>query len=202
MRNTLSCGRTTQMSVPSHQAARIDSVTDLLAAWRNGDDSAPRALADLVYVELHAMASRRLAGGGASLQTTELAHEACLRLLQKPLAALDRAHFFRTAAMALRQVLIDTLRHDQAEKRGGGLATVSLSAAAGIAVAGPESWFGIEKALSELDELDARKCRVVELSLLFGMPQDEIASTLDISVPTVERDLRFARAWLRERLSA
>ena len=190
------------MSAPSHHAPHIDSVTDLLAAWRAGDESAPRALADLVYVDLRAMASRRLAGGQGLLQTTELANEACLRLLQKPLDAIDRAHFFRTVALALRQALIDALRRDHAEKRGSGIANVSLSAAAGIAVAGPEAWFGIESALIELEALDARKCRVVEMSLLLGLAQAEIAETLAISIPTVERDLRFSRAWLRERLSA
>lgn len=76
----------------------------------------------------------------------------------------------------------------------------SASPPAGIAVAGPEAWFGVERALAELEALDARKCRVVEMSLLLGLPQEEIAKTLDVSVPTVERDLRFARAWLRERL--
>ncbi|MFT3791942.1 MAG: ECF-type sigma factor [Rudaea sp.] len=179
---------------------RADNVTDLLEAWRAGDETAPRALADLVYADLHAMASRRLAGGARPLQTTELAHEACLRLLQKPLDAVDRVHFFRTVALALRQVLVDALRHDFAEKRGGGRSEVSLDAAADIAVAGPEEWFAIERALGELEALDARKCRVVEMSLLLGLAQDEIARTLGISVPTVERDLRFARAWLRERL--
>ena len=189
------------MHAPSHHPAPLDSVTDLLAAWRAGDEAAPRALADLVYADLRAMASRRLAGGGAALQTTELAHEAFLRLLQKPLDAVDRVHFFRTVALALRQALIDALRRDHAEKRGSGLATISLGAAAGIAVAGPEAWFGVEQALGELEALDARKCRVVEMSLLLGLPQEEIAQTLGISLPTVDRDLRFARAWLRERLA-
>lgn len=189
------------MSAPSHHPPRPDSVTDLLAAWRAGDEAAPRALADLVYADLRAMASRRLArGGDMPLQTTELAHEACLRLLQRPLDAVDRAHFFRTVALALRQALIDTLRRDGAQKRGRGSVTVSLGAAGGIAAAGPETWLGIEAALGELEALDARKCRVIEMSLLLGLPQDEIAQTLDISVPTVERDLRFAKAWLRERL--
>jgi RNA polymerase sigma factor (TIGR02999 family) len=190
------------MNGQSHQPPRADSVTDLLAAWRAGDDSAPNALADLVYADLHAMASRRLAQGAKRpLQTTELAHEACLRLLQKPLAAIDRVHFFRTVAMALRQVLVDALRNSHAEKRGGGQVELSLDAAAGITVEGPETWFAIERALADLEMLDARKCRVVEMSLLLGLPHEEIAATLAVSVPTVERDLRFSRAWLRERVS-
>jgi len=178
-----------------------DDVTELLAAWRGGDASAPHRLADRVYADIHRMASRCLAGSGsASLQTTELAHEACLRLLQHPLDAVDRAHFFRTVALAMRQVLVDAVRRSSAGKRNGGMPTVALSAAAGVSVAGPEKWLGVEHALAELEALDERKCRVVEMAFLLGMEQAEIAQTLAISLPTVERDLRFARAWLRERL--
>lgn len=176
-------------------------VTELLAAWRAGDAAAPQALAHLVYADMRAMAARRIAGNRAlPLQTTELVHETFARLLERPLRANDRAHFFRTVALALRQVLTDAIRRERAEKRGGDMVTVSLSAAAGIAVAGPEAWFAIDAALGELDTLDARKCRILEMSLLLGLEQAEIAATLDVSVPTVERDLRFARAWLRERL--
>ena len=176
--------------------------TALLAAWRAGDEEAPRALATLVYDDLHAMAARRLAGScRVPLQTTELVHETFAKLLQHPLDAVDREHFFRTVAMMLRQVLTDAIRREQADKRGGDAAMISLSAADGIAVAGPDTWLGIETALTDLDKLDARKCRVVELSLLLGFEQSEIADTLGVSLPTVERDLRFARAWLRERLA-
>jgi RNA polymerase sigma factor (TIGR02999 family) len=179
-----------------------DNVTELLAAWRAGDAKAPNALAELVYNDLRAMAARRLAGAAPMpLQTTELAHEAFARLLQHPLKATDREHFFRTVAMALRQVLADSIRRVRAEKRGGDALIVSLSAAADLAVAGPETWLGIEAALIELEQLDARKCRVVEMSLLLGLEQSEIAETLGVSIPTIERDLRFARAWLRERLA-
>ena len=181
--------------------ADIHEATRLLAAWRAGDPAAPEAFATLVYDDLRAMAARRLAGNRrAPFQTTELVHETFARLLESPMQATDRAHFFRTVALMLRQVLTDALRREYAEKRGGGAVTVSLSEAGGVAVAGPEAWFAIESALSELDRLDARKCRAVELSLLIGLEQTEIAATLDVSVPTVERDLRFARAWLRERL--
>jgi len=182
---------------------RSSDVTQLLAAWRDGDVSAPGALAALVYDELHGMASRRLAGPQPQpLQTTELVHEAFARLLERPLAARDRIHFFRTAALALRQALVDAIRRDQAEKRGGGVIRVTLGAAGDIAVAGPDTWLGVEAALQELEREDPRKCRVVELRLLMGLPQDEVADALGISVPTVERDLRFARAWLRDRLDA
>jgi len=183
-------------------AEHVQDATELLDAWRAGDSGAAGALAALVYNDLRAMAARRLAGAQPILlQTTELVHEAYARLLQRPLKPVDREHFFRTVALALRQVLADAVRRERAEKRGGGAIAVTLSAAADLAVAGPDTWLGIESALAELEDLDPRKCRVVEMSLLLGMEQAEVAETLGISVPTVERDLRFARAWLRERLA-
>ena len=181
---------------------RAADVTRLLAAWRDGDAAAPAALATLVYDELRAMAARRLAGAyAAPLQTTELVHEAFARLLERPLAAQDRLHFFRTAALALRQVLVDAIRRERADKRGGGAVNLSLGAAGDVAVAGPEAWLVVESALAELERESERKCRVVELSFLFGLSQQEIADTLGVSLPTIERDLRFARAWLKERLA-
>jgi RNA polymerase sigma factor (TIGR02999 family) len=122
-------------------------------------------------------------------------------LLEKPLQVKDRVHFFRTVAMVLRQVLTDAIRPDRAQKRGGGALAVSLSAAGDLSVVGPEALLNIESALSDLEGLDARKCRVVEMSILLGLEQAEIAAALGVSIPTVERDLRLARAWLRERIS-
>lgn len=179
------------------------SVTELLAAWRAGDAAAPDALATLVYNELRAMAARRLAGSAQRpLQTTELVHETFARLLAQPLSAVDRSHFFRTAALALRQALVDAIRRDGAGKRGGGALHVTLDQAADVAMSEAMPWLDVEAALQALEREDARKCRVVELALLLGLEQTEIAHILDVSVPTVERDLRFARAWLRDRLGA
>lgn len=178
-------------------------VTALLAAWRAGDTTAPDALATLVYEELRRMAARRLAGSPQRpLQTTELVHETFARLLEHPLKAGDRSHFFRTVALALRQVLVDAVRRQAAEKRGGDAVWVTLEKADEVSAADSHDWLAVESALSELELEDARKCRVVEMSLLMGLSQQEVAEALDISVPTVERDLRFARAWLRERLVA
>lgn len=170
---------------------------------RGGDAAASDALASLVYNELRAMAARRLAAGSARpLETTELVHETFARLLEHPLGAADRVHFFRTAALAMRQALVDAVRRAMAEKRGGDALVVSLSAASEVAVAGPEAWLSVEAALASLESQDARKCRVVEMSFLLGLSNDETATALGVSVPTVERDLRFARAWLKERLAS
>ena len=178
-------------------------VTALLAAWRAGDTTAPDTLASLVYEELRRMAARRLAGSSQRpLQTTELVHETFARLLEHPLKASDRSHFFRTVALALRQVLVDAVRRQAAEKRGGDAVWVTLEKADEISAAESHDWLAVEAALAELELEDARKCRVVEMSLLMGLSQQEVAEALEISVPTVERDLRFARAWLRERLAA
>jgi RNA polymerase sigma factor (TIGR02999 family) len=178
-------------------------VTALLAAWRAGDTTAPDTLASLVYEELRRMAARRLAGSSRRpLQTTELVHETFARLLEHPLKASDRSHFFRTVALALRQVLVDAVRRQAAEKRGGDAIWVTLEKADEISAAQSQDWLAVEAALAELELADARKCRVVEMSLLMGLSQQEVAEALEISVPTVERDLRFARAWLRERLAA
>ncbi len=184
-------------------ASAAAGVTQLLEAWRAGDTAAPDALAGLVYGELRAMAARRLAGAWPRpLETTELVHEAFSRLLEKPLQAEGRSHFFRIAALALRQALVDAIRRDQADKRGGGMLNLSLGAAANLPVAGPESWLVVETALAELERQDERKCRVVELCFLLGLTNAEAAEVLSVSVPTVERDLRFARVWLADRLAS
>jgi RNA polymerase sigma factor (TIGR02999 family) len=184
-------------------AERASDVTQLLAAWRAGDTTAPDTLATLVYEELRRMAAKRLAGSSQRpLQTTELVHETFARLLEHPLKAEDRSHFFRTVALALRQVLVDAVRRQAAEKRGGEAIWVTLERADEVAAAEPQDWLAVESALKQLEHDDERKCRVVEMSLLMGLSQQEVAAALDISVPTVERDLRFARAWLRDRLAA
>ncbi len=177
-------------------------VTALLAAWRAGDGHAPVQLAERVYAELHAMAARRLARTPrAPLQTTELVHEAFARLLEQPLDAVDRTHFFRIAGLALRQALVDALRRAGADKRGGDARHVSLGQIGAQDGPDPE-WIAVEQALAELDREDPRKCRAIELTLLLGLEQAEAAAILDVSLTTLERDLRFARAWLRERLQS
>jgi RNA polymerase sigma factor (TIGR02999 family) len=178
-------------------------VTRLLGAWRAGDAAAPDALLELVYQELKGIAARRLARLGVPvLDPTELVNEAMLRLLGTgtPLDAHNRQHFFSIAATAIRYALVDTVRRQHADKRGGGEVAITLSGAEQVSAAG-DRWLEVEEALRALEAQDARKCRIVELAFLVGLSQQDIAETLEISLTTVERDLRFAKAWLREHLS-
>jgi RNA polymerase sigma-70 factor, ECF subfamily len=184
--------------------ASAGRTTMLLHAWRDGDRAARDELIPLVYQEL-----RRLAAGhlrreraGHTLQATDLVHEAFLRLGGDRADWRDRAHFFAIAAQAMRRILVDHARARQRQKRGGGALMVTLD----TAVAAPEAGgraidlVALDEALGELEGHDPRKARTVELCLFAGLTGAEAAEVLAISVPTVRRDLRMARAWLAARL--
>ncbi|AWV08100.1 hypothetical protein C9I47_2422 [Lysobacter maris] len=176
-------------------------MTILLGAWRQGDTKASDALFNLVYPELRGIAGRRLARLGVPvLDPTELVNEAMLRLLGDRVDAQNRKDFFGIAATVIRCVLVDIIRRQQADKRGGGAIEITLSGASHVSAAG-ESWLEVEEALGVLEKRDPRKCRVIELSFIMGLNQQQIAEELDVSLATVERDLRYAKAWLRDHLS-
>ncbi len=175
--------------------------TCLLQDWRKGDARAQDQLFNLIYHELKGIAIQRLSRSGAmALDSTELVNESLLRLLERVPDAKSREHFFKIAATAIRCTLIDLCRRQHAGKRGSGMSPVTLSLADHHAVSGSQ-WLEVEMAFVELDQQDPRKCRIAELALLVGLSQQEIADTLAISLSTVERDLRFVKAWLRERMS-
>lgn len=179
-------------------------VTRLLHACDRGESDARDALYRLVYGELKGIALRRLAHMGRSLiDPTELVNEALLRLLDDKLDARNRQQFFRIAATAIRCTLIDVIRNRSAEKRGGDVIITSLDSTFAEQVGAPaeQRWLEVEQALVALDGPYPRQCRVIELAFLVGLKQEEIAEALAINVRTVERDLRFAKAWLREQLA-
>ena len=178
------------------------SLTEQLQAWREGSDSAFAAVVDQVYAELKLIAARRLAQneGVVTLTPTELLHEALLQALPSPVAYQNRAHFVATMSLAIRSILIDHARARVAQKRGGGAIRVTL---AGID-AGDDSMvldlLAIEQALTRLEQLDPRCGRVMHLAYFAGLNRAEIAELLQVSIPTVDRDLQFARAWLNRAL--
>ena len=194
-----------ESAVPD-EAPAAREVTQLLHAWSGGDRKAEQRLAELVYAQVRAIAGRHLReyGGRLTLQPTELANELFLRLIGSETAWQDRRHFYGVVSVAMRRILVDSARVRGAERRGGGGLHVTLSAAENAATDEAESSdaLALDEALQALRRLDARKCEVVELTYLLGLKRDEIAELVGVSVPTVDRELRFARAWLKQKLAA
>lgn len=153
----------------------------------------------IVYGEL-----RRLAAGylrreraGHTLQPTALVHEAYVRLIdQRQIDWSNRAQFIGIAAVMMRRILVNHARDRAAEKRGGGAEHVSITLA-GEGIGAPEvNLLDLHEALNDLAETDPRKAQIVELKFFGGLTTEEIAETLSVSTATVERDWKFARAWL------
>jgi RNA polymerase sigma-70 factor, ECF subfamily len=175
-------------------------VTELLVAWSNGDEDALQALTPLIERELHRLAAAYMARErpGHLLQPTALVNEAYLRLIDwKQVRWQNRAHFFGVAAQMMRHVLVDIARAHRREKRGGRDALqVSLSDAKNFPNERPTDLVELDDALKTLGRLDARHARVVELRFFAGLSHEETARVLNVSVATVRRDWRLAKAWL------
>ncbi|MBZ5624376.1 MAG: sigma-70 family RNA polymerase sigma factor [Acidobacteriia bacterium] len=178
-------------------------ITSLLAALKRGDPGAESNLVALVYDDLHALAQRfmRHERPDHTLQPTALVHEAYLRLLQKHAADWQsRAHFFAAASIAMRRILVDHARQRAAAKRPGGRQKVELNDF--MATANPrfDQLLVLDEALTRLAEWDGRKARLVEMLYFGGLTEEEAASVLGVSVRTVKRDWKAARAWLQAQL--
>jgi len=179
-------------------------VTQLLVAWSQGDRAALDELTPHVYRELHSLAKSYLRRGrpNQTLQPTALINEACLRLLgqTEPVQWENRAHFFGIAARLMRMVLVDYSRSRNAAKRGGSADPVTLEEALVLSPARAPDILEINEALDHLEKVDKRKANVIELRYFGGMDREEIATALQLTVPTVKRDLRLGEAWLRRYL--
>lgn len=180
-----------------------EELTRLLHDWRGGDVASRDQLFALVYDTLRGMAAARLGArnGHRTLQPTSLVNEALIRLIGGEVDWQDRAHFYALAALKMRAVLVDQARAQAAAKRGARPVMLTLSHADlhGGQTVGFDV-LALHDALERLAERDPRSARAVEMAYFGGMEQSEIACVLEVSVPTVERDLRFARAWLGQQL--
>ena len=155
-----------------------------------------------VYDELRSLARRRLALSGRALDTTELVHEAYLKLFDHTRVSLvDRRHFFAVAATAMRQILVDRARAWSRLKRGNGAVRVDLDAADLATEDRVEEIVSLDTALRRLSGVDARLARVVELRFFGGLSVEETAEVLEVDPRTVKRDWRKARALLYGLLS-
>jgi RNA polymerase sigma-70 factor, ECF subfamily len=157
-------------------------------------------LIPLVHQELHQIARRCMAGErvGHSLQATALVNEAYVRLVDGAVVEWhDRAHFLAVAARIMRRILVDHARSRGARKRGGGEARVTFDEALVVTAEAREDFVALDDALEALATFDERKSRVVELRFFGGLSVEETAAVLKVSVDTVMRDWRLAKAWLQ-----
>lgn len=181
-----------------------NAITGLIDAWRGGDASARDQLSTLVYAQLHAMAEQRCGrdAGNATLQPTALVHEALMHLWQTPDRPKNRAHLFALAALQMRSILTDYARARSASKRGGDAVRVTFDPAAENLIAVETDFLELEDALLALEREDAKSAEAVTMNYFGGLNQQEIAEVQAVSLSTVERSLRFGRAWLKRALAA
>ena len=171
----------------------------MLAAWKAGDSDALDRLTDLVYPELRRIARRNLERrrAGESLESAALADEAYLKLVRAGgIRCENRAHFLALCAQIMRRILVDHARRRGFAKRGGNALRVPLDEVLLVAQERGIELLALDEALDALARIDSRKSRVVELRYFGGLSIEETAEVLGVSVDTVKRDWRMARAWL------
>jgi RNA polymerase sigma-70 factor, ECF subfamily len=179
-------------------------VTLLLGKINSGDSSAPDELLPLVYSEL-----RKLAGGylqnersDHTLQPTALVHEAYIRLVDWQNTNWEnRSHFFAVAAQVMRHILVDHARKKKAEINGGNLQKMALDEAISFSKQTEIDLVDLDDALKDLEKLDERQSKIIELRFFAGLTIEETAHALNVSTMTVSRDWNFAKAWLYRRLN-
>jgi len=174
-------------------------VTNLLAAWSSGDQSALNTLMPLVYNELHRIARRAWSQYPPTdtLQPTALINEAYLKLANADGATFqDRCHFFAVASKAMRQILVNHANSRLSSKRGGGAVNVSIDDVQPAVHQEAAEIVALHDALEALSDVDPRKSTLVEMRYFGGLSIEETAAAMGISIATVNREWRLARSWL------
>ena len=172
-------------------------VTRLLSEWRSGNDEALSKLTPIIYQTLRRLSAKHIsAEKNPTIQATDLVHEAFLNLVDIDIDWQDRAHFFAVASRLMRRLLIDRARSRLSQKRGGGAQLTAVDVDQVASESAEQELLELDQALTKLKEIDARKADVLELHFFGGMTYPEISVALSISEATVDRDLRFAKAWV------
>lgn len=205
MTDTILCNRIKATEISREGSARLShagEVTELLREWSEGRPDAIERLFDVVYPQLRQIAGALFRGERPEnlLQPTCVVNELFLKLIrQRSLRFEDREHFYSLSARLMRRVLLDHAREQGRKKRDGGI-SVPLDEKLAWIDARQVEIMDLDRVLDELEELDPRKCRLVELRFFLGFTADETADLMGLSKATVDRELKFARGWLYERL--
>ncbi len=180
-------------------------VTGLLRRWSDGESEVLEELMNLVYDQLRVVARHHLykERPDHTLETKALVHEAYLKLVdQNRVNWSNRAHFYAVAAQMMRRILVDHARRQRLPKHGGGIRKVPFDEAFRAAGETPADLMALDEALEALAETDREKSRLVEMRFFGGLSHSEIAEVMGVSVSTVDRQWRVARAWLYQALHA
>jgi len=182
-----------------------EQVTELLAAWSDGDSTALERLLPLVYADLRRIAARQLRSERPdhTLSATAVVHEAYVRLVgQRQVRLEDRAQFFAAAATQMRRILVDHARRRAAAKRGGHEVRVTLDEEIAAGIGRDLDLLALDQALEELAAVDSRVARIVELRFFGGLSVDDTAVATGLSPRSVVREWALAKGWLHKRLEA
>jgi RNA polymerase sigma factor (TIGR02999 family) len=183
---------------PGHTVA---DMTVLLKAWRAGNDQAFSRLVQALHAEFLRMAASRLRGhDSATLERGDVVNEAMLRLMRSPTDWANREHFFATVSLVMRAVLREHARSRIADKRGGQRLQITLTSLQMGEDSMAADLLTLDALLNQLEANDPRSARILEMTYFTGLARADIAEVLDISLATVDRELRFARAWLAAQL--
>jgi RNA polymerase sigma factor (TIGR02999 family) len=180
-------------------------VTALLGEWSRGNPAALNRLLPIVYAELRRVAARQLRRERTNhtLQPTALVHEVFIRLVdQRQVDWQNRAHFFGVAANVMRRILVDHARRHAASKRGDGVSCLAIDEARDVAASNEMPILALDQALGRLEAVDADLAKIVELRAFGGLTLEEAAHVLSVSLSTVKRDWRTAKAWLTRELGS
>jgi len=178
-------------------------VTQLLFDLSKGNRQAVDMLMPLVYKEMHQLAHVHLRKERPdhTLNATALVHEAYIKLIdQDKITWQNRAHFFGIASQAMRRILINYANGRIAQKRGGNPAFVTFDDDKMKRDSKPEELIALDEALKKLETLSERQSKIIEHWFFVGLNHEEIAEVLNVSVPTIRRDFRLAKAWLSREL--
>lgn len=176
-----------------------------IKSWRSGDGNAINDLTPVIYDELRRIAAQylRKERKDHTLQPTELAHEAFLKLID--IGEVDwqgRAHFFAVAAQVIRHLLVDHARARAADKRGGGAEKIELTDGLVVTEGPSVELLALHDALTKLESFDSQQSTIIELRFFGGLTIEETSTVLDISPATVKREWALARAWLSKEISS
>ncbi len=190
------------MSAEAGVIVSDENITQLLRNWVEGDQRSLDRLTPLVYDQLRGIAARAFRGERANhtLQTTALVHEAYAKLVNVDVDWKDRSHFFALAARMMRRILVDHANAKGAAKRGGSVPNLPLDDVIVVSPEAGEEILELHEALNGLAEHDQRKADILELHYFGGLTYQEMGEVLDLSSSTLDREIRFAKAWLRKEL--